>query len=83
MKGNGNDQDYLKDLVNSVWESILTMTTVGYGDFVPNENYGRFICVIACILGLLLVSVIVVSLAIISEFSDEEKKAYLFYIYNK
>lgn len=76
MKGNGNDQDYLKDLVNSVWEIILTMTTVGYGDFVPNENYGRFICVIACILGLLLVSVIVVSLAIISEFSDEEKKAY-------
>ena len=49
------------------------MTTVGYGDFVPSENYGRVICVISCILGMLLVSVIVVSLAIISEFSEEEK----------
>lgn len=76
LKGNGNDQDYLKDFINSIWIIVLTMTTVGYGDFVPSENYGRVICVISCILGMLLVSVIVVSLAIISEFSEEEKKAY-------
>lgn len=76
LKGEGNDQDYLKDFINSIWIIVLTMTTVGYGDFVPNENYGRVICVISCILGMLLVSVIVVSLAIISEFSEEEKKAY-------
>lgn len=76
LKGNGNDQDYLKDFVNSIWNTIVTMTTVGYGDFVPNENFGRFLNIISCITGLLLVSVIVVSLAIISEFSEDEKKAY-------
>ena len=75
-KGEGNDQDKLKDLINSIWLIIVTMTTVGYGDFFPNENYGRLICLMSYLIGCLSVSLTVVSLAIISEFNESELKAY-------
>jgi hypothetical protein len=52
------------------------MCTVGYGDLVPRSHLGRFIGVVACIIGMLLVSLIVVSLAVVTEFTNEEKKAY-------
>ena len=71
-----NDQDHLKDLINSIWLTIITMTTVGYGDFYPGENYGRLIVILAYLVGALLVSMTVVSLAIISEFSERENRAY-------
>ena len=71
-----NDQDYLKDLINSVWLTIVTMTTVGYGDFFPNENYGRLIVILSYLIGALIVSMTVVSLAIITEFTEEERRAY-------
>ena len=71
-----NDQDYLKDLINSIWLTIVTMTTVGYGDFYPNENYGRLIVILSYLIGAILVSMTVVSLAIITEFTEEERRAY-------
>ena len=74
--GQGNDQDKLKDLINSIWLIIVTMTTVGYGDFYPNENYGRIICLMSYLIGCLSVSLTVVALAIISEFSERELRAY-------
>lgn len=76
IKGIRGNDNHLKDFVNSIWITIITMTTVGYGDYVPKENYGRVICIISCIIGLLLVSIIVVSLEMITGFSPEEKKAY-------
>ena len=76
FKGEGNDQNYLKDLINSIWMIIVTMTTVGYGDFFPSENYGRLICILSYLIGCILVSLTVVSLAIISEFSEREKNCY-------
>ncbi len=76
-KGDKIEND-LVSLNNCFWLIIITMTTVGYGDMFPKTHYGRFIAVIACIIGMLLVSLIVVSLTIISQFSPEEKKAYSF-----
>ena len=76
FSGEGNDQDHLKDLINSIWITIVTMTTVGYGDFYPSENYGRLICILSYLIGCILISLTVVSLAIVSEFSENEKKAY-------
>jgi hypothetical protein len=67
----------LQSLANCFWLTIITMMTVGYGDFFPKSHFGRAVTVVACIIGMLLVSLIVVSLAVVSEFSAEEKKAYL------
>ena len=66
----------LQELQNCFWLIIVTMITVGYGDMFPKSHFGRFIVIIAAIIGMLLVSLIVVSLAVLTEFTDEEKKAY-------
>jgi potassium intermediate/small conductance calcium-activated channel subfamily N protein 2 len=72
LKGN-NDLNFLS---NCFWLVIVTMTTVGYGDYFPRSHFGRFVGVIACIIGMLILSMIVVSLSVIFEFSQDEKKAY-------
>ena len=56
------------------------MTTVGFGEGYPSTHMGRFIGVCACIIGMLLVSLMVVSLTLSSEFTPEESKVYLLYI---
>jgi len=64
-------------LSNAMWMTIITMTTVGYGDAYPSTHLGRAIAVVACLFGMLLVSLMVVSLTVHSEFTNEENKAYV------
>ena len=52
------------------------MTTVGFGEGYPSTHLGRIFGVFACIIGMLLVSLMVVSLTVSSEFTPEEEKAY-------
>jgi hypothetical protein len=52
------------------------MTTVGFGDFYPSTHLGRIIDVLACFWGAFLVSLMVVSLTISSQFTQQERKAY-------
>ncbi len=63
-----------------MWLIITTMTTVGFGEGYPSTHLGRFIGVIACIIGMLLVSLMVVSLTLSSEFTPEESKVILIII---
>jgi hypothetical protein len=62
--------------MNSAWLTIITMTTVGYGDFYAQTNFGRFFSVIAFIVGNVLISLIVVVLSSIANFIPAEAKAY-------
>lgn len=59
-----------------MWLIVLTMTTVGYGDFFPATHMGRFVVVIACFWGVFLVSMMVVTLTDSSEFTKGERRAY-------
>jgi len=45
------------------------MTTVGFGDFVPKTQLGRVIAILACIWGNFLISLMVISLTVSSEFT--------------
>lgn len=47
---------------NALWNIIITITTVGYGDFYTRTDLGRFIIFIVCVLGIFVVSVMVVTL---------------------
>ena len=72
---NGRKMDF--DYVwNAMWMIVITMTTVGYGDFYPQTHMGRFVVVIACFCGVFLVSMMVVTLTESSEFSKSERRAY-------
>ena len=73
MKVSGKDWDYIW---NGMWCIIITMATVGYGDFYPTTHLGRVVDVIACFWGTFLVSLMVLSLTISSELTPQERKAY-------
>ena len=63
-------------LWNGFWCITITIFTVGYGDFYPHTHFGRFITIIACLLGTFLVSLMVVAVTNSMELSPEELKAY-------
>lgn len=43
--------DTMDSYFNSIWLSIITMTTVGYGDITPFTAVGRAITIVLCIWG--------------------------------
>jgi predicted lipid-binding transport protein (Tim44 family) len=62
--------------MNACWLTIITMTTVGYGDIYPKTFFGRFFGVISFIVGNVLMSLIVVVLNNETIFEPAEAKAY-------
>ncbi|CDW79848.1 small-conductance calcium-activated potassium channel protein [Stylonychia lemnae] len=60
VKGAGY-QDY-NFIMNGWWLIVVTMTTVGFGDFYAKTYLGRMISSLACIYGTFLVSLMVVTL---------------------
>jgi Ion channel len=65
------------NFISCIWEAIITMTTVGYGDYYPRTLTGRIIILFCSIYGVTIVSLIVVTLTNLLEMSSEESKAYL------
>jgi voltage-gated potassium channel Kch len=47
---------------NSFWNIIVTMTTLGYGDFFARTILGRIFIFAICITGIFIVSMMVVTL---------------------
>jgi voltage-gated potassium channel len=52
------DNDEFPDLGTSIWWSLQTVTTVGYGDVVPVQTGGRIIGVVVMLQGIALTAVI-------------------------
>ncbi|XP_065645195.1 uncharacterized protein LOC100197767 isoform X2 [Hydra vulgaris] len=54
------NKDFSKCFINgfgsSLWLSIVTLTTVGYGDIVPKSLIGRFISILWMVIGVLFIS---------------------------
>lgn len=62
--------------INPMWLNAVTMTTVGYGDMYAQTHMGRSISVINCIIGMILVSLAVITLESAIEFNKEEEKTF-------
>ena len=61
---------------DSVWWSMVTMTTVGYGDFFPKTFYGRFFVAYPCLLlgiGLIGYALGVIAEAMLESFNKRQK----------
>ena len=56
------DRHYAKGIGQAVWWTIVTMSTVGYGDFVPKTGIGRGLGVIVIFAGIVMFGVAVASL---------------------
>ena len=63
-------------MTNTIWNVIITMTTVGYGDIYPKTTMGRTIGVIVALWGLFLVSIFTVTLSNLFTFTTGESKAF-------
>jgi RNA-binding protein YlmH len=46
-------------LSNSIWYTLITMTTVGYGDVVVNTPVGRFIAILMIFTGAYLTALLI------------------------
>lgn len=64
------------EFINCVWCVIITMTTVGYGDYFPISTFGRMIGIISCLWGVFIVSIFVVTLNGLLEFTKSEGRAF-------
>jgi voltage-gated potassium channel len=62
---------------SAMWYSIVSMTTVGYGDIVPVTSIGRIIGIIIILTGMGYVSLVTATLAysFIDFFRKESRKA--------
>jgi hypothetical protein len=62
-------------MFNCMWFCIVTMCTVGYGDYFPVTHLGRTVTLVICIWGVFIVSIMVVTLTNTLIQSNFEKKA--------
>ncbi|TNV81238.1 hypothetical protein FGO68_gene10728 [Halteria grandinella] len=61
---------------NAVWLVIITICTVGYGEFYPKSEIGRICAIVACFWGVFVVSLFVVTLNNLLLFSQAEENSY-------
>ena len=66
----------LTDFFNSCWLALISMTTVGYGDFYPRTLLGRLIIFVCCLYGMVVTSLLVAFMAQELQLSTAEYKAY-------
>ncbi|WP_084103341.1 potassium channel family protein [Demequina sp. NBRC 110056] len=57
------DDSAINTFGDALWWAIVTVTTVGYGDFAPVSVEGRIIAVIMMLLGIALIGVVTASVA--------------------
>ena len=68
------DQKDFNSYINSIWCIVITMFTVGYGDFYPKSSFGRLVATLSIITGVLIVSLITVGFFQNLNLSSSENK---------
>mmetsp|Transcript_14073 Transcript_14073/g.14058 ORF Transcript_14073/g.14058 Transcript_14073/m.14058 type:complete len:264 (-) Transcript_14073:108-899(-) len=63
-------------ITNPVWMAIVTMTTVGYGDFFPKSIPSRILGIICAFYGVYLVSLFLITLDNLLKLDQSETRSY-------
>lgn len=66
-----------RNITLAMWNVIITLTTVGYGDYYPKTNFGRFIGIITAFWGVFFVSLFVVALTNTLDLEESEQRAFI------
>ena len=59
-----------------MWNVIITLSSVGYGELYPKTFFGRIVGVIICFWGIFIVSFFVVTVTSMLDFSETEERSY-------
>ena len=65
------EESEVDNIWNSIWLILVTVNTIGYGDVVPLTFWGRLFLIIACIGGVSIYSIFVLSLQNLTIFNQE------------
>ena len=63
-------------MTNCMWNVIITLSSVGYGELYPKTFFGRIVGVVICFWGIFIVSFFVVTVTSMLDFSETEEKSY-------
>ncbi|MEP0984152.1 NAD-binding protein [Ekhidna sp.] len=69
-----SQQSNLNNYSNSVWYSLATLTTVGYGDLFPSTTYGRLIGYVLMITSIFIFGILIGQLTTLMTTIKENKK---------
>jgi len=72
----GPYEDSYEHYTTALWNIVITMTTVGYGDIYPISHGGRMVATIACFAGVALVALLVTAITGMSQFDPDELRAF-------
>ena len=64
------------NMYNCIWNVIITLSSVGYGELYPKTFFGRFIAIIVCFWGVFIVSFLVVIVTEYMELRSHWKDSY-------
>ena len=64
---------------NCIWNVLITMTTVGYGDISAKTNLGRIVAIVTAIIGTLFISMVSVTLSDLIDLDQKEVKCFDLY----
>ena len=53
-----NDAEHFGSIVRAFWFSIVTMTTIGYGDITPTTSLGKVLAISFGIIGIICVALL-------------------------
>ena len=67
-----NDMDHY---FNAIWLTLITLTTVGYGDIAPKTDAGKLVMIFTAIFGAFLISMMVLAVAKIFDLNQNQHKA--------
>ncbi len=62
--------------MNVFWNMIITMTTIGYGDFFTRSTLARLIIILTGFYGILVTSLLVVAFTNLLEMEGSEEDAF-------
>ena len=60
-------------IIDAMYFTVITLTTVGYGDIYPVSTMGKILCLLMCFWGNFLISLLIVSMAGVIEFDGGEQ----------
>jgi len=66
-----------KNTTTAMWNIIITLTTVGYGDYAPKTDLGRLIGIITAFWGIFFLSLFVIALTNTLSLAESDLRAFI------